>query len=59
MSHLHTKKHYGVVNKEANVSSTIFALDSLLGFFNFATDLPRANLCKSIFSSGNVSQERI
>ena len=55
MPHLHTEKHYGVVNKEANVAFTIFALDSLLSFLNFATDLPRANLCKSIFSPSNIS----
>ena len=38
---------------------TIFALDSLFSFLNFATDLPRANLCKSFFSSSNISTPNI
>ena len=48
MRHLLTIKHGGI-NMEANVAFTIFAPDSLLRFYMFATYLPKADLCKSIF----------
>ena len=41
----------GGVNNQANVAFIIFAPNFLLSFHNFATYLPGANLCKSIFSN--------
>ena len=40
-----------VVNIETNVAFDMFTLGLLLSFHKFATYLPTANLCKSIFSS--------
>ena len=50
MSHLRTKKQ-GVKNNMANVTFTMFAMNSLLSIYIFATYLQGANLYKSIFSS--------
>ena len=50
MSHLCTKKQ-GVKNNMANVTFTMFAMNSLLSIYIFATYLQGANLYKSIFSS--------
>ena len=58
MPHLHTKKQ-GVKNNMANVIFTMFAINSLLSIYIFATYLQGANLCKSIFRPMLVSDSMV